>query len=225
MASEVIPNPVHPILIVDDEEHALTSISIALLSSGFNNLRTCADSREVVPLLTEKAFSLVLLDLSMPYFGGHDIIALANTLERKPPFVIVTANTRINDYARGAGAVVDYLVKPLDRDRLIAAVRRALAHPSSTASDRLTRNFLLSDRVMNDSHADDSPATRGVANMLGDARREYRKLIAGLPMPYVVLHEATGRIRYCSDAFLRFLGLVSVSDARQLAFFDLLDAA
>ena len=243
MATEGAPNPTHPILLVDDEEYALTSMSIALLSSGFNNLQKCADSREVVPLLSEKAFSLVLIDLSMPYIGGHDIIALASTLERRPPFVIVTANTRIDDYARGAGAVVDYLVKPVDRDRLIASVRRALAQPAAASADRLTRRFLLSDGVVNDSTgsvsmANDSAARettarettarnaateRGIASMLGFARSEYRGLIAGLPMPYVVLDEGTYRVRCCSDAFLRFMGLDTVFDARALVFFDLLD--
>ena len=160
----------------------------------------------------------------MPYLGGHDIISLSSTLERRPPFIIVTANTRLNDYAKGTGTVVDYLVKPVDRDRLMAVVERALGRPVGAAPDRLTRSFLLSDRIVTDSEADDPGAAHGIANMLGHARSEYRRLVAGVPIPYVVLDEGTYRVRYCSDAFLRFLGLVSVSDARRLSFFDLFDA-
>ena len=50
-------NPAYPVLIVDDEEQALLSASVALNYSGINNVVTCQDSRKVEQLLSKKSSS------------------------------------------------------------------------------------------------------------------------------------------------------------------------
>jgi signal transduction histidine kinase len=138
--------------------------------------------------------------------------------------IVVTASSQIKDYAEGAaGGVIDYLVKPVDRERLIAVVQKALADPSGNYRGRLTRNYLLSDRITAGFRPADSSSSSGVIDMLEQARSEYRRLIGSLPTPYVLLDEDTYRIRYCNDAFLRFMGSDSSAVPEHLCFFNLLD--
>ena len=217
-------NPVQPVLLVDDEEQALTSMSITLRTAGFNNLRVCSDSRKVSDMLTNEEFSLVILDLNMPFVTGQEIIRRSAAIEGHPPVVVVTASTQIQDYAEGAaGGVVDYLVKPIDRHQLIGAVQRALAHPSSSHEGLLARKYLLADQISRGAHTGKA-VEQGVVDMLEHTRREYRRLIGSLPTPYVLLDDQSYRICYCNDAFLGFLGCASLAAAEQVSFFDLLDA-
>jgi DNA-binding NtrC family response regulator len=124
--------PENPILIVDDEEQARTSIRITLELAGLTNLRTCSDSRDACAMLSREIFSLVLLDLHMPNVSGHEILRQAVALNNAPPVVIVTASLRAGDFVEcEAAGMADYIVKPLDRDRLIGAVRAALARPAT----------------------------------------------------------------------------------------------
>lgn len=215
--------PVYPILLVDDESQALTAMRIALLSAGFNNLRTCSDSREVDGLLSAETFSLMLLDLNMPYVSGHRIIRQAAALKNSPPIIVVTASSQVKDYAQGAAAgIVDYLVKPVDRDKLIGAVRKALSHPGSQKG-KFTRDYLLSDLIKAGSESADSGPADGIIELLDQARGEYRRLIGSLPIPYALLEPDTLQVRYCNDAFHRFLVGDSATVARPTSFLGLLD--
>ena len=67
--------PVQPILLVDDELQILTSYKIALQSAGITHLMSCRDSREVIPLLTKIEPAAILLDLTMPYIQGDELLA------------------------------------------------------------------------------------------------------------------------------------------------------
>jgi len=215
--------PVYPILLVDDESQTLTAMRIALLSAGFNNLRTCSDSREVDALLSAETFSLMLLDLNMPYVSGHQIIHRAAALKNSPPIIVVTASSQVKDYAQGAAAgIVDYLVKPVDRDRLIGAVRKALSRPGSQKG-KFARDYLVSDLITAGSESADSAAAEGIIELLDQARGEYRRLIGNLPIPYAVLEPDTLQVRYCNNAFHRFLGADSVTVARLTSFLGLLE--
>ena len=215
--------PLYPVLIVDDDENQLTSLSIALRSAGFNNLRVISDSRNVLGVLERETFSLVILDLHMPHVTGHDILRQSAAMEKRPPLVIITGSRRLDDFVDGAaGGVVDYLVKPFDRERLVAVVQRVLVNPSGNRRGRLTRNYLLSDLFSEGSRLDGFTSA-AILELLQQTKREYRRLIGGLPTPYVLLEEESHRIRYCNDAFLRFLGTGSDVEARQSCFFDMID--
>jgi len=218
------PNPRHPVMIVDDEENQLTSMRIALRSAGYDNLRLVSDSRKVIDMLAQETFSLVILDLNMPHVTGHEIIRQSAALEDRPPLVIMTGSHSVEDYADGtSGGVVEYLVKPIDRERLITVVERSLSRPTQFSKSRLTRNYLLSDLITVGSWTPESSVSGGIMDMLEQSRREYRRLIADFPTPYVLLEEGSYRIRYCNNAFLKFLGIPSAEVVQQIRFFDLLD--
>lgn len=119
--------PADRILVVDDEDSIREVVSSMLSSSGF--VCTQAQSgREALALLQSgEEFELMLSDMMMPVMDGEAL--LAATKERFPdmPVVMVTAmhdiSVALNAIRNGA---YDYLLKPFDREQLLATVRRAL---------------------------------------------------------------------------------------------------
>jgi two-component system, NtrC family, nitrogen regulation response regulator GlnG len=116
-----------PVLVVDDEPHLLHSVSLLLRSAGIALVLTLEDSRAVLPLLAEQEVGVLLLDLSMPHLSGQEFL---KRVTADYPDVSVIVMTAINDFETAvhcmqAGAI-DYLVKPVENNRLVSSVRRAL---------------------------------------------------------------------------------------------------
>ncbi len=119
--------PGESILVVDDEEDVVQGCRWMLESGGFPGVIGCTDSRGAMDILAGNCISLVLLDLFMPDVPGEEI--LAKVVDQYPhiPVIIVTGINELNTAVRcmKAGAF-DYLVKPVEETRLVAAVKRAL---------------------------------------------------------------------------------------------------
>lgn len=118
----------HPftILLVDDEEDILFSMRTLFRSAGYADVLTEPDSRRVMGLLERRVVSLVLLDLSMPFLSGYDLLKEIVRAQPHLPVIIVTAANEVEMAVEcmKAGAF-DYFVKPVERSRLLASVQRA----------------------------------------------------------------------------------------------------
>ncbi|MFO7895412.1 MAG: sigma-54 dependent transcriptional regulator [Candidatus Cloacimonadales bacterium] len=114
------------ILLVDDEIHLLNSYSITLNEAGYDNVLLCADSREVMQIIAQNNVELVLLDLTMPHLAGTEILQQIHADYPQIAVTIITGNndveTAVECMKRGA---FDYLLKPIEPNRLINGVRRA----------------------------------------------------------------------------------------------------
>jgi len=124
---ESIPEKHTPVLVVDDDEGLLLSIKATLVSSGLPEPALVSDSRKVMGLMRDHPFQLVLLDLMMPHLNG---IGVLEKIKREFPdseCVVVSANDEVATAveAMSLGAA-DYLVKPLNGEKLIALVNRSL---------------------------------------------------------------------------------------------------
>ena len=122
-----ILSPDMPVLLVDDDSGALRSTERVLMSAGITNILACQDPRNVPELLQTKECSLVLLDLCMPRLSGEELLPNIITSRPEVPVIIVTGSNEVETVVRcmKAGAY-DYLVKPVDRSRLVGVVRRAI---------------------------------------------------------------------------------------------------
>ena len=119
--------PDKPILMVDDEINNLNSVEMALNMVEINNIVTCNDSRLVEQLLTTQQFSMVLLDLSMPFVSGEQILQLLHNRYSDVPVIIITGNNDIAYAIRSIKKEVwDYLIKPVNLIQLVSAVKRVL---------------------------------------------------------------------------------------------------
>src|ERR1700675_3648352 len=115
------------ILVVDDEE-AIREIVCAILAAAGYSWKQASSGMEALALLNSgEVFELMLSDLMMADLDGIGL--LERTKEKFPdmPVVMVTA---VHDISVALAAIrngaYDYLLKPFEREQLLATVRRAL---------------------------------------------------------------------------------------------------
>jgi len=116
-----------PILLIDDEEIVLKAMKRAFNLAGITNIITVNDSREVLSTMAQQEVAFVLLDLSMPHLTGDVLLEMIIQSHPQVPVIMVTANddvsTIVSCIKKGA---FDYIVKPVDTGRLLAAARGAV---------------------------------------------------------------------------------------------------
>jgi two-component system LytT family response regulator len=114
------------VLVVDDEPLARERLR-ALLNqeTGVRIVGECASGRTAVKAIQEKRPDLVFLDVQMPGLDGFGVVEQIGP-EQMPAIVFVTA---YDQYALKAFEVhaLDYLLKPFDRERFQATLKRAQA--------------------------------------------------------------------------------------------------
>ena len=141
-------NPIKPILLIDDEQHFLSSAELILNSSSLINVETCNDSSKVLSLLKDKEYSLIALDINMPNISGIEL--LPKIIENFPemPVIMITA---INDVENAVECMklgaFDYLVKPVDDERLISSIKRGLYFASVWNENIRLKETLFKDEL------------------------------------------------------------------------------
>ena len=122
-----IPDKHTPVLVVDDDEGLLLSIKATLVSAGLPEPALISDSRNVLNEVRKHPFRLILLDLMMPHLNGLEVLEKIKAEFPNTECVIVSASdevaTAVQAMTLGAS---DYLVKPLNSDKLVALVNRTL---------------------------------------------------------------------------------------------------
>jgi len=124
IASPAEPEVKLRVLIADDEQLSRERLRRFLGSEpGIHIVAECANGIEAVSAIRREAPDLAFLDVRMPEL---DAFAVLETLKdaRLPAIILVTAHDQFALRAFDIDAV-DYLLKPFDRRRFQAALRRA----------------------------------------------------------------------------------------------------
>jgi len=111
-------------LIVDDEELARRGLEIRL--EKFADIEICGQSRngrEALQAVREQSPDLMFLDIQMPGMDGFEVLRRLSGREM-PAIIFVTAYDEFALQAFDANAL-DYLLKPINDERLAEAVERA----------------------------------------------------------------------------------------------------
>jgi two-component system LytT family response regulator len=110
-------------ILVDDEPLAIQGLRLRLEKhEDVEIVETCSNGREAIRAIKTNKPDLVFLDIQMPGFDGFSVIQ--GLMEVEPPlFVFVTA---YSDHAIRAfeAQAVDYLMKPVEEDRLADTLDR-----------------------------------------------------------------------------------------------------
>jgi signal transduction histidine kinase/CheY-like chemotaxis protein len=131
------------ILVVDDDPTVRELMQRFLRSAGFN-IVTAAGGEEGLRLAREVRPDAITLDVMMPGMDGWAMLAALKAdpdLADIPVTMLTIVEDRSMGYALGAA---DYLTKPIDRERLVAALTKY-------RRDRASRDVLI---------VEDDPATR-----------------------------------------------------------------
>ncbi len=137
--------PVDRILVVDDEETIREIVSSMLTTAGYKSQQAASGMEALALLESGEEFELMLSDLMMANLDGIGL--LERTKERFPemPVVMVTA---VHDISVALAAIrngaYDYLLKPFEREQLLATVRRALENRRLKMENRAYQTSLES---------------------------------------------------------------------------------
>ncbi|MGF7170778.1 two-component system LytT family response regulator [Sphingobium xanthum] len=111
-------------ILVDDESLAIQGLKLRLEAHpDVEIVETCTNGREAIRAIKTHKPDLVFLDIQMPGFDGFSVVQ--GVMEVEPPlFIFVTA---YSDHALRAfeAQAIDYLMKPVDEQRLADALDRA----------------------------------------------------------------------------------------------------
>jgi two-component system, cell cycle response regulator len=116
------------VLVVDDDEH-LSALLAEKLKQKNIRVIVAGNGQSALNVLTREVPDLIILDIKMPGISGHEVL---QRLKQDPqflriPIIMLTGQTEQKDVvsALHAGAI-DYIVKPVDLDHLIARAEKVL---------------------------------------------------------------------------------------------------
>jgi DNA-binding NtrC family response regulator len=140
--------PAFSIILVDDEIGFLRSAHHALEREGITNVETISDSRDVMARLAQGGCGVVILDMNMPYVSGRDLL---EQVSKDHPDVLVYMVSAVNDVNVAVecmkNGAKDYILKPLQQDQLITAVKRAIESRSLREETAALKGYILGDAL------------------------------------------------------------------------------
>ncbi|MFH0856165.1 MAG: response regulator [Candidatus Omnitrophota bacterium] len=117
------------IMIIDDEEEFLKLTKANLEDTGMFEVATLESAKDLIAHLYNFKPDLILLDLLMPGIGGVEVCKILNEdpIGQTVPIIVVSAldknADKYNAYKEG---IVDYIVKPVEKNELIGRIQKAL---------------------------------------------------------------------------------------------------
>jgi DNA-binding NtrC family response regulator len=112
------------ILLVDDEEDFASTLAERLTLRGFQ-AQVATSGMDALERVEEEDFNVLILDVKMPGIDGIKVMAQVKRKRPELPVILLSghgaiANTKTKDRA------FDCLIKPIDIDELIEAIRNAV---------------------------------------------------------------------------------------------------
>jgi two-component system, LytTR family, response regulator len=146
-------------IIIDDEKHCIKTLS-NLLETNFSAVKilaTCFDSTKAYDLIQQLRPDFIFLDIEMPLLNGFDLISKFENL-----FFDVIFTTAYDTYAIRAikFSALDYLLKPIDKEDLAAAIEKLKSKQGSISKEQLQMATAVHSRQLPDTIA--LPTTDGL---------------------------------------------------------------
>jgi diguanylate cyclase (GGDEF)-like protein/PAS domain S-box-containing protein len=115
------------ILIVDDEPVNVQLLEFLLKTTGYEQVSSTTDPRQVATLHLQHGYDLIILDLQMPHMDGFQVMEALKPMERESwlPVLVVTAEPDKKLAALEAGAR-DFIGKPFDTVEVMTRIRNLL---------------------------------------------------------------------------------------------------
>jgi len=136
------------VLVVEDDVSIADVLRRTLRQEG-HEVRSAGDGVEALEAAADFVPDLVVLDLGLPKLDGVEVLKRLRA-ESDVPILILTARTETGDRVEGLDTGADdYLVKPFERQELLARLRALLRRRPPRGSASLTVGDL---RLNPDSH-------------------------------------------------------------------------
>jgi DNA-binding NtrC family response regulator len=157
------------VLVVDDEKNIRRTLRMILEGEGATVLE--AESAELALSILEadfagaKAVDAVVLDVKLPGMSGLELLSKLSGEGGRPPVpvLLVSGHATVSDAVKATRlGAFDFFEKPLDRDRVVLAVRNAL---------RQHRTEREVQRLRGELHAEIIGASEPIRTLLGQIRK------------------------------------------------------
>jgi signal transduction histidine kinase len=117
------------ILLVDDMPDNQTLVSLFLQKTGAE-VDVASDGVQAIQKVAVNLYDLILMDIQMPVMDGLQAVAVLRQKKFLKPIIALTAHAMKEDRDRClAAGFDDYIVKPVDRQLLVAKVISLLSRP------------------------------------------------------------------------------------------------
>jgi FixJ family two-component response regulator len=198
-----VSEPAPIVHLIDDDTSFLRATARLLRARGFA-VKTFASAGDFLATLTGDAAGCAIVDLRMPGMNGLDVQAALAQAGRSLPIIFLTGQGDIPTSVRAMReGAEDFLEKRASKEKLVDAVRRALARD---ARDRVERERLRELRARFDSLSDREREVLGYV-----VRGRLNKQIAA----DLGIHERTVKLH--RTAITRKLRAPSVAELTRLA--------
>jgi DNA-binding NtrC family response regulator len=141
------------ILMIDDDETVLRAQKSLVVGAGLDEPIACTNGQNGAEILQARPIDAVLLDLLMPGEDGEELLRRFQELRPDVPVIVLTAvndvDTAVRCVQKGA---YDYLVKPVEPDRLLVSLRRALSIRAARSMCREMGDRLLDGKLRHSEH-------------------------------------------------------------------------
>ncbi len=119
----------HKILIIDDEEQVRKTVRLQLRGTNYDVIEA-ENGEKGIELLNALdnplAVDVIICDIRMPKVNGVEAVAYFRREYPSTPVIVLTGYPDMNlavEFLKEG--VIDYLVKPVEKDKLIEAVTKA----------------------------------------------------------------------------------------------------
>jgi DNA-binding NtrC family response regulator len=114
------------LLIVDDDQSTLASLSRAFRMAGYEAV-VCDNAARAITLLKSERFDLVFSDVVMPGKDGLTMLAEVRELGIATPIIMISGQATVETAVRATRlGAVDFLEKPISSEKLLLTVENAL---------------------------------------------------------------------------------------------------
>ncbi len=115
------------VLIVDDDHEHTVALMRVFERAGYA-VSGAENGQDALALLAERPIDLVISDLRMPRMNGLDLLRSVRAVGPQIAVIILTAFGEWTTYMEAMNCgCVDYVKKPVRRDDILLAARKALA--------------------------------------------------------------------------------------------------
>ena len=114
------------VLIVDDDQTTLASLSRAFRLSGYEAV-VCDNAARAITLLRNERFDVVFSDVVMPGKDGLSMLADLRDIGITTPVIMISGQATVDMAVRATRlGAVDFLEKPISSDKLLITIENAL---------------------------------------------------------------------------------------------------
>lgn len=131
------------IIIDDDATSRLIIRNLCVKSEKVNVVEEFSSAIDAIKYLNTASVDLVYLDIHMPTFSGFDFI---QTLKNPPKIVLTTSDKNLALEAFEYKSVVDYLVKPITKERFEKSLEKLMSLSdieNIKTTDKTKANFIF----------------------------------------------------------------------------------